>query len=134
LFHYFKANFIISVITFYNFNLYICSDVILITRLKNKQFFALQDSFSNSKKKTLQQLVDCVTLSCCKSIQNETSQNKNNSTNNPLNANNNNNSLNNNNISNATIVYYDTPDELENLFNATAESISAAKAKSFNKV
>jgi hypothetical protein len=97
-------------------------------------FFALQDSFSNSKKKTLQQLVDCVTRSCCKSIHNETSQNKNNSTNNPLNANNNNNSLNNNNISNATIVYYDTPDELENLFNATVESISAAKAKSFYKV
>jgi exonuclease I len=90
------------------------------------KLFALQDSFSNSKKKTLQQLVDCVTRSCCKSIHNETSQNKNNSTNNPLNAN--------NNINNATIVYYDTPDELENLFNATAESISAAKAKSFNKV
>ncbi len=100
------------------------------------KLFALQDSFSNSKKKTLQQLVDCVTRSCCKSIHNETSQNKNNSANNPLNANNNNNNniLNNNNINNATIVYYDTPDELENLFNATAESISAAKAKSFKKV
>jgi hypothetical protein len=146
---------------------------------QNERLFAWQDSFSNSKKKTLQQLVNCVTRSCCNNngLHNNNSNNglnkniKNNnnglnnstnnplyanSTNNPLNANNTNDSLNanntndplnsnnnpindnsglsNNNVSNATIVYFDKPDEPENVFNATAESIAAANANSLNKV
>jgi hypothetical protein len=134
---------------------------------QNERFFAWQDSFTNSKKKTLQQLVNCVTRSCCnnngqhnnnssnngrnKNINNNSNglNNSNNNplyaniTNDPLNANNtndplnssnnpinNNSGLSNNNVSTATIVYFDKPDEPENVFNATAESIAAANANS----